>query len=90
MTTRLQQIFAPAILGAALVTSVAVVVPQLVAAPTVPAVAEIPAVAPTEPANLDVVLASDEAVDMNHWQETGGGAGTPYVPGGGAGGRKGK
>ena len=79
MRLRLQPLFAGIISVGALATSLALAVPQIVTGQPAPAIVEVaaaPGVAQDEAANPD-----DSAVDMNHWQETGGLPPSPYIPG---------
>ena len=79
MTLRAQQLFAGIAFGGAMATAFAIAVPQLAAGETAPAIVAItaaPEAVPVEVANPD-----DATVDMNHWQETGGHAPSPYIPG---------
>ncbi len=77
MTLRTQQLFAGIAFGGAMATAFAIAVPQLAAGQ--PAIVEIAAAPESVP--VDVATTDSAAVDMNHWQETGGHAPSPYIPG---------
>ena len=79
MTLRLQPLFAGIIVGGTFVTSLALAVPQIVAGRPVPVIVEIAAA--SEAAQDEAANPDDSAVDMNHWQETGGLPPSPYIPG---------
>ena len=79
MTFLTQQLFAGIALGGAMATAFAVAVPQIVAGQPASALVEV-AVAP-ESVPVDAANPDDASVDMNHWQETGPPAPSPYIPG---------
>jgi len=78
MTLRIQPIFAGIGMAVAIAILLALAVPQMVAAQPAPVIVETvaaPESVPFHEASLD-----DASVDMNHWQETGGNAPSPFRP----------
>ena len=77
MTIRTQQFLATALFGAAVLTAFALVTPQILSPLPTPVVAEVTTAVEAIP--IDVAV--DEAVDMNHLQETRKPPPSPYKPG---------